>query len=162
MPATRLTTLEQDGKAANAAAMRLCAMAAAIFPTDRNLQAAFGDALIPDLLLLALHGRRVMEGYRVVATPIANWGFWPASRVVSSSTSNLHDFFGHVLHATDISLGWEKFDGVIDAYRGRECCFLGHVTLESHSRNETYALGAIAASFLCGVSQSLACQKEGN
>jgi len=137
-------------------ALRVSAMAAAIYPTDREMFNIFGDALIPDLTNLALHGRRVMEGGGVVDTPLANWGFWPSSSVENPVNANLHDAFGHILHATGVELGWEKFDGEIDAYKGRDCRFLGHVRIASKAKCETYALGSIAASFLCGVTKSLA------
>jgi hypothetical protein len=151
-----ISTVANDGRDAMAYALRVSAMAAAIYPTDRQMFRIFGDALIPDLTNLALHGRRVMEAYGVVDTPLAKWGFWPNSSVENPVTANLHDAFGHILHATGIRLGWEKFSGDIDAYKGRECRFLGHVRVISSAKCETYVLGSIAASFLCGVTKSLA------
>jgi hypothetical protein len=92
-----------------------------------------------------------MEAHQVRDTPVADWGIWPTSREVDLSSKNLFDTFGQIIHATGAEMGWERFDGEIAAYNGRECRFLGHVIVQSDEGTEKFSLGSIAASFLCDV-----------
>jgi hypothetical protein len=151
MSAVEESMRSSDMREAYASALRISACAAAIFPTDRQLFDSYHEAVVPELIRFALHGRRVMEAFGVVDTPVADWGFWPTSRAPGLSSKNLNDSFGHILHSTGASLGWERFEGAIDAYKGRECRYLGNVSFTSEQGTEKFAVGAMAASFLCGV-----------
>jgi hypothetical protein len=153
--------VQSDMQSSYASAMRLTACAAAIFPTDRELFESYHEAVLPDLMQLALSGRHVMEAYNVKDTVVCDWGFWPTSRAPELSSKNLYDTFSHILHSTRMSLGWEKFDGEIVAYRGRDCRYLGHVEMESDEGLEKFALGSVAASFLCDVTNKVNNRKSG-
>ena len=151
MNAVEKSMRSSDMREAYSSALKISACAAAIFPTDRELFESYHEAIVPELMCFALHGRRVMEAFGVIDTPVADWGFWPTSREPDLSSKNLHDTFGHILHSTRASLGWERFEGTIDAYTGRECRYLGHISFTSEKGTEKFALAGVSASFLCGV-----------
>ncbi len=151
-----------DGRRAQECALRLMAYSSCLYPTDQELHPLYSEVVVPDLLGLALHGRRCLERFSIKDTSVADWGFFPASRQSDLADLNLLDSFSHILHATRIDLGWERFEGEVDLYRGREVRFLGHVECSSDNGELKFPLGRLASSYLRGAVSRLADDAEGH
>ena len=75
---------------------------------------------------------------------------WPASSVIPPKGINLWDAFGAIIHAVEITIGWEQADLQPNPYSGRIARFAGNVRVKSDDKEICLPIGGLVSSFFFG------------
>ena len=140
-----------SGHIAEERALRLAVACSAVLPSDKKLQELIGRQIVGDIVELAFHGRRTMERRGMKNAPLGFDPLWPPSTKEVPTGLNLWDAFGIIIHATEITVGWEKPDLSTNPYKGRSPQFAGYVDAKSDTKQVTFSIGTIVTSFFGNV-----------